>query len=234
MIPSWLTKPLQLLPTPLTATTLGVILNIFFRRYPELGERLAEMNGKLLEFDVEDLGQRFFMTVDGAEVRVHTYSDLGPDVTMAGNANAFLALLFQTEDPDSLFFSRELKLSGETDTGLRFKNLLANVEIDWERELTSALGWPLAKLLLASSGYFQNVWRSGKTGMSQTANEWMADETTPRQSELEAFRTELAELTKATDQLEGGISRAAKRLALAQNARRRQTELPSGAKPATP
>ncbi|MBF0096085.1 MAG: SCP2 sterol-binding domain-containing protein [Magnetococcales bacterium] len=214
---SWFATPLKWLPSPLTAVGLSVTLNLFFQRYPELKVRLAELAGKVFQFDVEDLEQSFFMVVDeGGEVRIHTYSDALAHVTMAGSSGAFLALLFNTKDPDSLFFSRELKLSGETDTGLHFKNILDNVEVDWQRELAPWLGEKLAGMTLRSVEQVQQVFGQGMERLDGGVESWMGERSLPRQAEWQDFRAEMEALVERSDRLARAIGRVERRRALAQ------------------
>ncbi|NJD24544.1 MAG: sterol-binding protein [Betaproteobacteria bacterium] len=51
-----------------------------------------------------------------------------PDLAFAANLSAFLQLLARQEDPDTLFFNRELEITGDTELGLLVKNLLDAVE----------------------------------------------------------------------------------------------------------
>jgi len=51
-----------------------------------------------------------------------------PDLAFAANLSAYLQLLSRQEDPDTLFFSRELEITGDTELGLIVKNMLDAVE----------------------------------------------------------------------------------------------------------
>lgn len=62
------------------------------------------------------------------------------DATIQGRARAFALLASGREDPDTLFFRRELSLEGDTELGLAVKNLLDSVGLD-------ALPAPLRGLL---------------------------------------------------------------------------------------
>lgn len=52
------------------------------------------------------------------------------DVTIRGKLKSFILLASQKEDPDTLFFQRDLVIEGDTDLGLHLKNLLD--AFDWE------------------------------------------------------------------------------------------------------
>jgi predicted lipid carrier protein YhbT len=206
-------SPLALLPQPVTAVSLGVTLNLFFTRYPDLKRRMQELAGKVFRFHVEDLGQEFYMTVDSlGDVRIHTYSDEFPSVTMEGSSHAFLALLLNRSDPDSLFFSRELNMSGETDTGLHFKNILDNVEIDWERELGAWLGGTPARIAMAAFQRIQQARARLHERLEAKAEVWMETERIPRRTTVDILREETAALNQTLDRLEHSITRCAHRI----------------------
>ncbi len=54
-----------------------------------------------------------------------------PDLSFRANLSAFLQLLARQEDPDTLFFNRELAIEGDTELGLVVKNMLDSV--DWPK-----------------------------------------------------------------------------------------------------
>lgn len=216
LLSSLFAMPFQVIPKPMTAVTLGIVLNLFFKRYPELKNRLTELSGKVFEFHVEDQDQSFFMEVtDEGEVLIHTYSDALPHVVMSGKAAAFLALLFSTTDPDSLFFSRQLQLSGETDSGLRFKNILDNVEIDWEKELALFFGQNGARLWIDLAKRVRKNAELNRSRLESSLEEWITRQHAPRSGQLQALKVQAETVTKELERLEGRLSRAAKRIALA-------------------
>ncbi|MBF0296029.1 MAG: SCP2 sterol-binding domain-containing protein [Magnetococcales bacterium] len=213
MLASLFAMPFKWIPGPVTAVSLGIVMNLFFQRYPELRERLKELSGKVFEFHIEDFSQSLFMEVDDmGQVLIHTYSDALPHVVMAGTGGAFLSLLFATTDPDSLFFSRQLKLSGETDTGLRFKNILDNVEIDWEKELSVLVGEAAAKGLMMMAHQARQLGTQGKSRLETEMEQWLNGQEIPRRKNLEELRRKAETLNKHLERLEGRMTRAGKRL----------------------
>ena len=52
-----------------------------------------------------------------------------PDLAISATLRDFIALALREEDPDTLFFSRRLRVEGDTELGLTVKNLLDG--IDW-------------------------------------------------------------------------------------------------------
>jgi O2-independent ubiquinone biosynthesis accessory factor UbiT len=215
MLTNLLTIPLKLMPQPATAVSLSIVLNIFFSRYPDLKKQLSELSGKIFEFGVDDLDESFYMMVDDqGGVTIHTYCDNIPNVTMSGTSSAFLSLLFQTADPDSLFFSRALDLSGETDTGLHFKNILNNVDIDWERELATLFSAPVARTLMSLARQVEGIGGQGKEKVESEIEDWMEEHNLPLKAKFETFQSHLEALQEQTDRLEKSISRVGKKLTL--------------------
>lgn len=53
------------------------------------------------------------------------------DLCFTANLSAYLQLLTRQEDPDTLFFKRELEITGDTELGLLVKNMLDAV--DWPK-----------------------------------------------------------------------------------------------------
>ncbi|MDR0735774.1 MAG: SCP2 sterol-binding domain-containing protein [Zoogloeaceae bacterium] len=56
-------------------------------------------------------------------------ADASVDVTFRGELHAYLRLLTRQDDPDTLFFKRQLSIEGDTELGLSIKNLLD--AMDW-------------------------------------------------------------------------------------------------------
>ena len=52
-----------------------------------------------------------------------------PDLKFGANLSAFLQVASRQEDPDTLFFNRELSIEGDTELGLVVKNMLDAVDL---------------------------------------------------------------------------------------------------------
>lgn len=84
--------------------------------------------GRTVRIAVEDGGTEARVTCrNGAFHPVWHGQDA--DVSFRGELHAYLKLLTRQEDPDTLFFNRQLTIEGDTELGLAIKNLLD--AIDW-------------------------------------------------------------------------------------------------------
>ena len=92
-------------------------------------DELDLLEGKLFRIRVIDTGGEASYTYRDGMFRPVFRPDREPDLAFAANLSAFLQLLARQEDPDTLFFNRELEITGDTELGLVVKNMLDAV--DW-------------------------------------------------------------------------------------------------------
>ena len=119
--------PLRLTPGPLGAIGFGAFISFVIENNPRLRERLREVKGKLFLFEVKDIKKSFYLYIEERGIRVLPHSGARPDVVMRGEVRTLLDVLLGREDPDTVFFSRKLEISGDTAAAVHFKNILASV-----------------------------------------------------------------------------------------------------------
>ncbi len=89
---------------------------------------LTALEDKLFRVQVLDTGGTALFTYRGALFRPVFRAEREPDLAFAAHLSAYLQLLVRQEDPDTLFFNRELEITGDTELGLLVKNMLDAVE----------------------------------------------------------------------------------------------------------
>lgn len=90
---------------------------------------LALLEDKLFRVTVRDTGGVASYTYRNGLFRPVFRPEGEPDLAFSANLSAYLQLLARQEDPDTLFFNRELEITGDTELGLIVKNMLDAV--DW-------------------------------------------------------------------------------------------------------
>ena len=91
-------------------------------------DSLALLEDKTFRVSVLDTGGEAHYTYRNGLFRP-LFKPVGePDLAFAANLSAYLQLLARQEDPDTLFFNRELEITGDTELGLIVKNMLDAVE----------------------------------------------------------------------------------------------------------
>ena len=89
---------------------------------------LTALEDKLFRVQVLDTGGTAHFTYCGGLFRPVFHAEREPDLAFAAHLSAYLQLLARQEDPDTLFFNRELEITGDTELGLLVKNMLDAVE----------------------------------------------------------------------------------------------------------
>ena len=91
-------------------------------------EALESLDGKTFRIVVRDAGASVAFRIRAPRFEALA-AGVSSDVTITAHAADFLLLATRRADPDTLFFERRLVIEGDTETGLRLKNILDAVEI---------------------------------------------------------------------------------------------------------
>jgi len=141
---------LRLLPESVQAKTLQLLIN---RIFPvDVLEQFQPLHGKRFVFRTPGREMNLLMHIDSRGIHISRDGHARADVIIRGDVAALMALCLGLEDTDTLFFSRRLLLTGDTSTGLLFKNVLANLDFDLRTELERQLGRRTASLLWRMAG----------------------------------------------------------------------------------
>ncbi len=106
--------------------------------------RLDFLEGKHLQLSITDTGNSWHFVFEPQQLLQVAPRQQAADVHIQGELKTFLLLATRNEDPDSLFFSRQLCIEGNTEDGLYIKNLLDAMDFDSRIYLQSLLGKALA------------------------------------------------------------------------------------------
>ena len=127
-LPTCVAKVARHLPQWPHAVVLCLALNLARHLGALPVDDLAALEGKRFCVEVEDAGSLAHFSFRHGRFT----PDLGtppPDLRFRARLSAYLQLLNRQEDPDTLFFQRALVIEGDTELGLRVKNMLDAV--DW-------------------------------------------------------------------------------------------------------
>ena len=128
LMPKLLQLSSNAIPLNMQYTLQSKILNSLFA--PMIAEQeLDFLQGKWLAIELTDINQCFYLTLEQGLLR-SGQPQTTQDVKIAGETNSFALLASQTVDPDTLFFKRQLQITGDTELGLEVKNFLDTVELE--------------------------------------------------------------------------------------------------------
>ncbi|MEO8409493.1 MAG: SCP2 sterol-binding domain-containing protein [Propionivibrio sp.] len=110
------------------ALALTAALNVALKIKLLPPDSLALLEGRSFLIDVLDTGGRAAFTYRDGLFRPLFAAPETSDLVFRANLSAFLQLAARQEDPDTLFFNRELSIEGDTELGLVVKNMLDALE----------------------------------------------------------------------------------------------------------
>ncbi|SFB83357.1 ubiquinone anaerobic biosynthesis accessory factor UbiT [Pseudoalteromonas denitrificans] len=120
---------LKLIPNQVPCFVLERILNKVF--IAEIKDQEFDfLIDKWLELTITDLDSSWYISYQNHQgqsrliIKPHAQSN----VVFRGNFNSFVLMASQKADPDTLFFNRELLLTGDTELGLEIKSILENLD----------------------------------------------------------------------------------------------------------
>lgn len=119
--------PLKLTPLWLDAMAFGTFVTEVIKRNPDLSERLREIDGRRFLFKAKDVEKGFYLLIEDGGIKVMPHMQEKPDVIMRGSVKVLMDLFLGKEDADTVFFSRELEIEGDTAVALHFKNILSSL-----------------------------------------------------------------------------------------------------------
>ena len=138
-LPGFIARLGEKLPQWPHAVALTAALNaaVKMKLLPE--DSLAALDGKTFLVQVQDTGGQAAFTYRGGFFRPLFSPTGSPDLAFRANLSAFLQVASRQEDPDTLFFNRELSIEGDTELGLIVKNMLDAVDLSQLRSAFPAL-----------------------------------------------------------------------------------------------
>jgi predicted lipid carrier protein YhbT len=91
-------------------------------------DALTDIEGRSFRITVLDSGGVADFTYSDGAFRPLLHPNSKADLHFAAPLSAFMQIIARQEDPDTLFFNRILTIEGDTELGLRVKNMLDAVE----------------------------------------------------------------------------------------------------------
>jgi len=202
--------PLRLIPAPVQAVVLSTALDLFLTRDASLTPLLDALDGRVFRIHVRDMGTDFYMGFRQGRAWVHTAHEGEADAHIDATTGGFARLCFAHEDPDDLVFQQVLKLSGDSEAMLRFKKLLQQADIDWERELRAGFGEYFGGRVAQAAKTLIEAEAKVSTASHDAVASCLKDMDVPNQERFEAWQVGVEDTARKMARLETRLKRVEK------------------------
>jgi ubiquinone biosynthesis protein UbiJ len=170
--------------------------------------RLARLRGKVIEIDCREPSFKLFILPSDQGLMLASHWAAEADCTLRAPASRLLQLAV-SKDKTAVLHAPQVDLSGDSAVLIGLTNVLQDLELDWEYELSQWLG-PVGPARRRGHLHSRARWtRQGLDSLSQNLGEYLAEEsrTLVGQREAEARFAELDQLKIDTERLEARIER---------------------------
>lgn len=189
-----------------------ILMRQMGRRHARLFQRLSTLDKAVIAIEPTDLPHRFLLTLgSGGPSLAIAGRDLGPvTASIKGTLASLLDMLEGRSDGDTLFFSRDLVLTGDTSAIVGLRNILDGADIQVIGEILSLSG-PFAKPAGAALKLAQRFAQRVRGRMEETHQRLHATDVSDAdviaecralREEVQTLRTRLAKL-EARNRLSG-------------------------------
>lgn len=179
------------------------------------GAMAAALEGKSLGIQVDGMPLQLQLQASGSRLQLKpSLPESGTGMgscLVAGSVVGLLRLL--TEDPQALIRDGEIRMTGDTEVGNQFRDLLRMAKPDLEEELSKVIGDPLAHRVGMVSREFADFSRRALGSVSRSVGEYLTEErrVLPTKFEVDEFHRDVDTLVNDVDRAEARLARLKER-----------------------
>lgn len=179
----------------LVCAFLETALNRYLTLDPEARQRLLPMHGRVIALELTGIGETLYLVPSPNRLQLLGSYEGSPDCLLRGTPLAFSGMGGQRASAERLF-SGDVEISGDTELGHSFGRVMADIDIDWEEQLSRVTGDIIAHQV-------GNLWRGARAWSSDTGETLAMDIGEFLQQELRLLpvRAEIDQFLSAVDQL---------------------------------
>ncbi|WP_313027045.1 ubiquinone biosynthesis accessory factor UbiJ [Pseudomonas lopnurensis] len=185
-------------------------INRVLRLDPTALPRLARLSGRIIEIDCTAPAWRLFLLADDEGLRLASSWGAEADCRLRAPATSLLRLAL-SRDKTAVLHGPDVDIDGDSGLLTSLAEILQDLELDWEYEISRWLG-PVGAQLLGSSLRNPLHWlRESTDSLRQDLADYLGEEARALvgQAEAQARFDELDDMKLALDRLEARIERLA-------------------------
>lgn len=163
--------------------------------------KLATFEDKIIAIEILAINQKIFLFPSADGMMILADFDGEADTTISGTPMA-LAKLGLTDNAASVLFGGEVRITGDTRLGHQFKNVLQQMQIDWEEHLSRYIGDMAAHQLGNAARDITKWLQRSASSLNMDIGEYLQEE-----SQLVAGKAEINRFVQGVDELRDAVER---------------------------
>ena len=185
---------------------LELTLNQVLALDPASRSRLSAMSGSTLAVQVQQPNVTLFVSVHTDRLRLSPRFEGDVTTTLIGSASALAGLLLRRE-PLTNLQGRKLELRGDVRFAQALQNLLLDLQIDWEFQLSRLIGDIPTQAMADTAHTAQNYVKTASSRMRDEVQDFLQQESglLPGHAEMNAFYDGVQALVLRTDRLDARL-----------------------------
>ncbi len=185
---------------------LETVINRYLALDPELLDKLAQFNGKVIKLEMMGINRSFYMLPGDRGMQVLTEYEGSADTVLRGTPVSLFKMGL-VSNVANLLLKGEIEITGDTRLGHQFKNVFSQMDIDWSEPLADLVGDGLAYQMQQSANKFGRWGKTTARSVSTSVSEYLQEE-----SRDVVTDTELNIFNEAVDQLRDDVDRLQARI----------------------
>jgi len=192
----------------LALTGLETALNKVLRLDPQALKKLQQLNSKSIKIHITDWNIAFYILPYEQGVQLVTDFHEAPTTTVSGKLFNLMKVGAARATTTSLF-DESISINGNTKIGEDIRDILKNIDIDWEEQLSKITGDTMAHPIARNFKKLLRFAKQSAQSLSDNISEYLHYESKqlPPKDAAEQFIEEITKLRDDVDRMEARIQR---------------------------
>jgi len=187
-------------------SALEAVINHCLQFDPDALQRVRGLSGKVIGVELLGLNLKFYLLPDsvGLQLRAECESDV--DVWLRGAPLSMMRMGLGGDQQKALF-SGDVEIVGDTDTGQQIRDIMNDLDLDWEEQLAKVVGDVVGHKIGNAVRGVADWATQTRSSVAQDVSEYLQEE-----SRLLPHREAIGPFLEAVDTLRSDVDRMAARV----------------------
>jgi ubiquinone biosynthesis protein UbiJ len=187
------------------------VINRYLALDPEMLDKLAAFNGKVIKLEVTGIDKTLYMLPYDRGMQMLTEYEGAADTVLRGTPLSLFKMGL-VSNAANLLLKGEIEISGDTRLGHQFKNVFSQMDIDWSEPLANLVGDGVAYQLQQAGSKLSRWGKESVQSVSTSFSEYLQEESRDvvTDTELDIFNQAVDRLREDVDRLQAKIDSMAR------------------------